>query len=79
MKVGTIILKVGNFVVMTETALRFYLMPIQPFLIICMVCATLRTCGSDNVSLISAKKDTRIPGLEGQPYLCAITRIPKDS
>ena len=51
---------------MTETALRFYLMPIQPFLIICTVCATLRTCGSDNVSLISATKDTR-PGRTALP------------
>ena len=53
MKVGTIILKGGSFVMMTETILRFYLMPIQPFLI-CTACATLRTRGSDNVSLISA-------------------------
>ena len=68
-----------NFVMMTETALQFYLMLIQPFLIICTACATLRTCGSDNVSLISATKDTKIPGQEGQPCLHVITRIPEDS
>ena len=71
MKVGTIILKVG-FVMMTETTLQFYLMLIQPFLSICMVCAILRTRGGENVSLISARKDTRTPGQEGQPYLRVI-------
>jgi len=52
---------------MTETTLRFYLMLTQPFLIICTVCATLRTHGSDNVSFLSATKDNRIPDQEGQP------------
>jgi len=50
MKVGTIILKVGSFVMMTEATLRFYLMLIQPFLIyVGMACATLWMRGSDNV------------------------------
>ena len=44
-----------------------------------MACATLQTRGSDNVSFISATKDTRIPDQEGQPYLQAITRIPGDN
>ena len=79
MKVGTIILKVGSFVMITETTLRFYAMPIQPFLIICTACSTFRTRGSDNVSLISATKDTRIPDQEEQLYLRIITRIPGDS
>ena len=35
MKVATIILKVGSLVMITETMVRFYLMLIQPFLIIC--------------------------------------------
>ena len=63
---------------MTETMLQFYLMPIQPFLI-CTVCATLWTSGSNNVSFLSAAMDTRIPDQEGQPYLCVITRIPGDT
>ena len=64
---------------MTETTLQFYLMLIQPFLIICMACTTLWTRGSDNFSLISATKDTWIPDQEGQPYFRVITRIPEDS
>ena len=44
-------------------------MPILPFLIICTVCATLRTHGSDNVSCLSATKDTR-PGRTALP-LCS--------
>ena len=34
---------------------------------------------SDNVSFLSATKDTRIPDQEGQLYLRVVTRIPGDS
>jgi len=39
----------------------------------------MKVHGSSNVSFLSATKDTRIPDQEGQPYLCAITRIPGES
>ena len=56
MKVGTIILKVGSFVMMTEATLLFYLMPIQT-LHLYVQCALL--CGYVAVTMFQLE---RIPG-----------------